>query len=122
MSQLSKFLRHANPNRIHFWCPGCEQMHGINTGADGWNWNGNVDKPTFNPSVLVTTTRFTAKGEADYEEWYADGCRPRQGVEFESEPVRCHSFVTDGRINFLDDCTHSLAGQTVDLPELPPRD
>ena len=31
----------------------------------------------------------------------------------------CHSFVTDGRIQFLADCTHALAGQTVDLPEWP---
>jgi hypothetical protein len=31
----------------------------------------------------------------------------------------CHSFVTDGRIQFLNDCTHPLAGQTVDIPEWP---
>lgn len=29
---------------------------------------------------------------------------------------RCHSWVTEGRIEFLADCTHSMAGQTVDLP------
>ncbi len=27
----------------------------------------------------------------------------------------CHSFVTDGQIQFLGDCTHKLAGQTVPL-------
>jgi hypothetical protein len=31
----------------------------------------------------------------------------------------CHSFVTDGRIQFLGDCTHALANQTVELPDLP---
>ena len=31
----------------------------------------------------------------------------------------CHSFVTDGRIQFLGDCTHKLAGQTVNIPEWP---
>lgn len=31
----------------------------------------------------------------------------------------CHHFVRDGRIEFLSDCTHDLAGQTVDLPEWP---
>ncbi len=31
----------------------------------------------------------------------------------------CHSFLTDGRIQFLDDCTHAMAGQTVDLPSFP---
>ena len=29
----------------------------------------------------------------------------------------CHSFVIDGRIQFLSDCTHALANQTVDLPD-----
>jgi len=28
----------------------------------------------------------------------------------------CHSFVTDGQIQFLGDCTHKLAGRTVPLP------
>ena len=31
----------------------------------------------------------------------------------------CHSFVTDGRIRFLGDCTHALKGQTVPIPEWP---
>ena len=30
----------------------------------------------------------------------------------------CHSFVTDGRIQYLDDCTHELRGQTIDLPDI----
>lgn len=29
----------------------------------------------------------------------------------------CHSFVTDGKIRFLNDCTHDKAGQILDLPE-----
>ncbi|WP_366931121.1 hypothetical protein [Microbacterium sp.] len=32
--------------------------------------------------------------------------------------IRCHSFVRDGRIEYLTDCTHPLAGGQVDLPEL----
>ena len=31
---------------------------------------------------------------------------------------RCHSFVRDGKIRFLADSYHELAGQTVDLPEV----
>ncbi|WP_419877659.1 DUF6527 family protein [Brevibacillus centrosporus] len=31
---------------------------------------------------------------------------------------RCHSFITDGRIQFLPDCSHDLAGNTVDLPDV----
>jgi hypothetical protein len=37
-------------------------------------------------------------------------------------PQRCHSFVRNGRIEFLGDCTHALASQTVDLPDLPAPD
>lgn len=32
-------------------------------------------------------------------------------------PMICHSFVIDGRIQFLGNCMHKLAGQTVDLPD-----
>ena len=31
---------------------------------------------------------------------------------------RCHSFVREGRIEFLGDCTHAMVGQTVDLPDI----
>lgn len=30
----------------------------------------------------------------------------------------CHSFVENGMIRYLDDCTHSLVGQTVELPDI----
>lgn len=82
--------------KLFFECPGCGMLHGVNVEVDGpprWGWNGSVDKPTFTPSVLVTY---------------------RWGPE--QRDVVCHSFVTDGRIQFLADCTHALAGQTVDLP------
>lgn len=31
----------------------------------------------------------------------------------------CHCYVTDGIIQFLDDCTHSLKGQNVPIPDFP---
>jgi hypothetical protein len=30
---------------------------------------------------------------------------------------RCHSFIRDGQIQFLDDCWHELKGQTVEIPD-----
>lgn len=30
---------------------------------------------------------------------------------------QCHSYITDGKIKFLADCHHSLAGQTVEIPD-----
>lgn len=40
-------------------------------------------------------------------------------ANYESGDFVCHSFVRNGRVEFLGDCTHELAGQTVDLPDLP---
>lgn len=87
--------------RLEFFCPGCQTHHGpVIDGTLGWTWNGNVDRPTVQPSILVT--------------W------PKWDGEHRLPDRVCHSFVTDGRIQFLADSTHALAGQTVDLPEVEP--
>jgi hypothetical protein len=100
MSALSAVLRGAEGGQLLFWCPGCHSVHHIQHGSGSgprWTWNGNAERPTFTPSVLVTYNGADAG---------VDGAPPRV----------CHSYVTDGRIQFLGDCTHALAGQTVDLP------
>lgn len=96
MTPLSTVLSAGEHNSLWFFCPGCEMYHRIQHGAGAgprWTWNGNAEKPTFSPSILV---RFS---------WGSP-----------SVDKVCHSFVTDGRIQFLGDCTHALAGQTIDLP------
>ena len=93
----------ASDNHALFNCPGCDGAHCIPVdGPHKWGWNGSIETPTFTPSILV---RYPANPNAieEFKEW-------------RSERI-CHSFVTDGRIQFLGDCTHALAGQTVDLPE-----
>lgn len=97
-----KEQRHDNGTRsLLFECPGCDMLHVVyvESGAGAnlplWTWNGSKAAPTFSPSVLV---RYP---------WGED----------RHERV-CHSFVTAGRIQFLGDCTHALAGQTVELPEI----
>ena len=125
MGKISNVLRDYEGGGLSFFCPGCKNYHGIRVG-DGphprWGWNGNAEKPTFSPSILVTGRDFTAAGQQAYDEWYEAGCPPLDGRQFESRDIVCHSFVTDGRIQFLGDCTHELAGQTVDLPMLPGTD
>ena len=97
-----------------FWCPGCDGAHRIQHGAGPrprWSWNGSLDKPTFSPSVLVRGYTWTPPVPPEnLDEW-----RRKPWEQHKVETV-CHSFVTDGRIQFLGDCTHALAGQTVDLP------
>jgi len=90
----------------------------VTGGHPGWIFNGDFEKPTLIPSVLVRTGHYCnvppVPGDCacDFQERYP-----------EEEPWDwpcsiCHSLVTDGRIQFLSDCTHALAGQTVDLPEI----
>ena len=67
---------------------------------------------------MVRGVTVTEAGEADMKAWAKSGY-PKREESFDHIDTVCHSFVTDGRIQFLGDCTHSLAGQTVDLPEFP---
>ncbi len=81
-----------------FMCPGCNCDHGVWTTARNahnsvWGFNNDVDKPTFTPSLLIRG----GNASGDYV---------------------CHSFINNGMIQFLSDCTHKLAGQTVEIPDV----
>jgi hypothetical protein len=96
-----------------FHCPGCDENHGpVVKRTDAprplWGWNGSMEVPTFTPSILVRGTRRITDDEH---------ARIMAGEQLEIPGFVCHSFVTDGRIQFLGDCTHALAGQTVEIPE-----
>lgn len=100
---LSAVLASAHPGTVAFFCKGCNAPHMINIGTGPgprWGFNGNHEKPTFTPSIKVS--------------WPANPDATEEFKEWRTERV-CHSFVTDGRIQYLGDCTHELAGQTVDL-------
>ena len=84
----------ATDGVFYFYCPGCDVLHRVNTITENehkaiWSFNGDMDKPTFAPSVL-----------------------------YERSP-RCHTFIKDGNIQYLEDCEHILKGQTIPLPEIP---
>jgi len=87
-----------------FDCPGCDRSHMVTT---GWAFNGDEVRPTFSPSVLV-------QGVEDITDDAHD--RIMAGEKIATRPYVCHSFVADGRIQYLGDCTHAMAGTTVDLP------
>ena len=104
-------LRTIEGDHVGFFCPGCQEMHVVRVppAAHAWGFNGNYDAPTFTPSILVTGTVPITEDEA---------VRIMRGETVEPKPMRCHSFVTDGKIQFLADCTHALGGQTVPLEAL----
>lgn len=77
--------------RWHFWCPGCDDVHGI---TSAWTVVEHDDGTlTVDPSILVTRP-----GDDGY---------------------RCHSYLRAGVWEYLTDCTHPLAGQRVPMVEWP---
>lgn len=89
---MAKFTKVENESKelfYLFWCPGCEYAHFIQVNPAHepcWNWNGDLEKPTVSPSLRVQGTNL------------------------------CHSFIREGKIEFLSDCDHKLKGQTVEIP------
>jgi hypothetical protein len=90
-----------------FYCPGCASLNRpydiplhcffVQHSNPNWNWefNGDMGKPTFSPSLLN----------------WGDGSEARK-------PSRCHLFVKNGNIEYCPDCTHLLAGKTVPMEDL----
>lgn len=106
-------LRTLDGGRVAFMCPGCKELHPVAVAGDtrpAWDFNYDYDRPTFSPSILV---RGHAIETDEAGKWTGDWKRDGAGNPI---PLVCHSFVRDGQIQFLGDCTHALAGQTVDLP------
>ena len=53
-----------------------------------WKWNGDIERPTVTPSILVNSLR----------------------------PERqCHLYLTNGFIKYLSDCHHDLAGHNIEM-------
>ena len=102
---MNRILETKVDKRLVWYCPGCKSNHQVpvalmnsaGNAASLWSWNGSTDRPTLNPSVLVH---------------YGDTPPP-------DRPAKCHCYVRDGRIQFLGDCDHELAGQTVDMVDEP---
>jgi len=66
------------------------QLSGSRADTNNWSWNGDTEKPTLRPSILT---------ELNYG-----------GTHY-----RCHSFVNDGVVQFLGDCSHDKANTNLEL-------
>jgi hypothetical protein len=87
----------AFPEGFMHWCPACMEPHRIWTTAKNrngatWSFNNDMEAPSFDPSVNIS--------------WGTDG-------------RRCHYHLTAGKLIYLTDCTHHLAGKTIPLPDFP---
>jgi len=84
-----------------YWCPGCDSLHCIailpdrQSNGAGWSFTGTLECPTYAPSQL---TKWKGKDDKEFV---------------------CHTYIREGNIEFLNDCTHALKEKTVPLPPLP---
>jgi hypothetical protein len=111
-------LRRASDGKLLFHCPGCECSHGVSVDGQGrpvWGWNGSAEAPTFTPSILIRSGHYDPHRQGDQCWCTYNAAHPDNPAPFVCGI--CHSVVRDGRIQFLADSTHNLAGQTVEIPE-----
>lgn len=98
MPKLTPIINSQNQTiGYYFNCPGCGDSHApcvrpyvCDNGAS-WEFNGDLERPTFRPSILSRVEK-------------TEG-----GVKV------CHLYVTDGKLHFLSDCTHKMAGKIVEM-------
>lgn len=92
---MANKLRKCTDGSLHFFCPGCNTYHTVNIDPNKlpfWKFNNDFESPTFEPSL---NAKYQKNGKLQV----------------------CHSFVTDGKIFYLEDCTHHLAGRIVKMRE-----
>lgn len=83
-----------------FGCVGCRSVHlvyvksGATSSGATWSFNGDMKKPTFNPSIRIR--------------WNSP----------DGKEHTCHLNIRDGNIIYAGDCTHEFANKTVPLPDL----
>ena len=94
-----KLLKGEHQGDYIFECAGCKCGHLVTTerknerGAQ-WRFNGNMDEPTFHPSIHIYT----------------------EGFNGEKQTV-CHCIITSGFIQFLNDCAHDHKGKMIPMFE-----
>lgn len=97
----------------YWWCPGCASYDESRSGAGThlfhippWTFdNDDMDKPTFSASYL--------------KHGWKPSTEPGDNPYGHKGSPRCHSFVKEGMIQYLSDCEHELAGQTVPMVSVP---
>jgi hypothetical protein len=93
-------LKKTSEDGYQFRCPACNTTHSCDK---RWEWNGDLEKPTFLGSVLVYKVFTPASQSFDGQDHLIQ--------------ARCHSQITDGMIYFYSDCEHAMTGLTVELPD-----
>lgn len=116
MAKLVRVSEDWAPEGYLFKCPGCGNDHiaiikrrADNPNGPEWTFDGNMGKPTFNPSFLTKYTRRITDDEH---------ARIMAGEKLNIPQSVCHIFVRNGQIQYLSDCTHGYAGKTIDMVDM----
>jgi len=82
-------VKEISEGQFHFFCPACREVH---TFDSTFRFNGDFKKPTISPAILFTGYK-------------------------NNERVRCHCLITDGKIRYLQDCSHLKRGKVIELKD-----
>lgn len=116
--------------QVWTWCPGCDSLHpwtvesdGVLNGGVTWDWDLNLEAPTFSPSLLVHDSvhlcephppllcpdphNCGAPGHAVLPDGSLGHASPHTASPAFGD---CHSFLRAGVWEFLPDSAHHLAG------------
>lgn len=89
MVKLSNKLFKFGNNMLFYYCKACDLAH--NADITKWTWNGDVYLPSFTPSF----------------------------VHHLNNGLICHTVISNGKIHYANNCSHSLKDKTIDLPDFP---
>ncbi len=112
-----------HPKVLSFFCEGCNEEHSVwvngykHPNSTAWGWNGSMDTPTFTPSILIKSGHYATY----FKE--GDSCWCTYNTKHADDPssfvcVVCHTYITNGKIEYLPDSTHHLSGQIINLSEI----
>lgn len=114
-------LRRVEGGVVSFHCPGCKGTHCIPIeGPHKWTFNGNLDRPSLSPSVRESIGHFAPGSKPGDDCWCTYNVEQQRKGE-KPAPFRCgvcHFVLTDGALNFCDDCTHELKGKKVSMEDV----
>ena len=91
---MPKIKVHPNdPTMYMFWDVALDRTNAfyVRDQHPSWSWNEDYECPTVSPSIRLIHT----------------------GNQVD------HLFIRDGKIQYLNDCTHELAGKTVNMVDFP---
>lgn len=86
---------------LGWWCEGCNHLSTVSLAPGRWTWNGDVNKPTV---------------KASYRAYWSEQ-KGAAGKVTRPEITRCHTWLTDGVVEYLPDAqAYTLRGKRPLLP------